>query len=347
MPHFMPKFLLVVVGLALALPLRAAPAPTSDPVKIDKFLPDETLGVFVFNVKQIRESKAYAKGMQKTVDDLLKKDEVQAILKEAGLDPTKDVDRVVLGIVPGRDGMGGPFIVVEGRFDPDKLAAAAESLGKKSGGAKKLEIGKIKAYEIQFGPPEPAVVAFLNRGTVIVATSKEDIEKAAAKSEGKSKTAFKAKELSKLLAQLDSKDAFAAACVAEMPFGGSATSTAGGAVTRTTFTLGKEGIESLMVSIKFTDAIAGKVVFAARDADTAKTLHAGFEGGLAKANAELAQAATAMKELEPLVDVAKGINLSIKDQMITFEGQAKPEALEAAIKSWFLARAGGPVPAGK
>src|SRR5262249_52977878 len=88
---------------------------------------------------------------------------VQAILKEAGLDPTKDIDRAVLAIVPGPEGMGGPFFVVEGRFDPDKLAAAAESLGKRTGGAKKLDIGKVKAFEMHFGPGDPAVIAILNK----------------------------------------------------------------------------------------------------------------------------------------------------------------------------------------
>jgi hypothetical protein len=346
MSRFSRISLAVVACLSLALPLRAAPAPTSELTKIDKLLPDETLGVFVFNIKLIRESKAYATGLQKHADELLKKDEVQAILKEAGLDPTKDIDRAVLGIVPGRDGMGAPFIVVEGRFDPDKLAAAAESLGKKTGGAKKLEIGKIKAYEIQFGPPEPAVVAALNRNTLVLATSKEEIEQAAAKAEGKSKTAFKVKELSKLLNQLDPKDAFSAVCAAEMPFGGSATSNAGGAVTRTVFTLGKEGIESLLVSVQVTDQIAGKVTISVKDAATAKTLHAQFEAGLAQATAEVTKAVGAMKELEPLLEVMKGIKLSNKEQTITFEGKGGPEAILAAFKGLFFARGGAAVPPG-
>jgi hypothetical protein len=346
MPRFTRMTLVVVAGLALALPLRAAPAPTNEPVKIDKYLPDETLGVFVFNIKLIRESKAYAKGLQKTVDELLKKDEVQALLKEGGLDPTKDIDRAVLGIVPGREGMGGPFLVFEGRFDPDKLGAAAESLGKLTGGAKKLEIGKVKGYELQFGPPEPAVIAFLNKNTVILAASKEEIEQAIAKADGKSKAAFKAKELSKLINQLDPKDAFAAACIAEMPIGGS-TSNAGGKVTHTAFTLAREGIESLMVSFAATDVITGKVMFTAKDADAAKTLHAKFEAGLARATEEITRAAGAMKELEPLVEVVKGIKLSNKDQTVTFEGKGGPEVIEAAFKSLFFARASAPVPVGK
>jgi hypothetical protein len=128
MVHFLRRSLVVVASIVLAVPLTAAPSPTDEPGKIDKFFPDETTGVFVFNFKLIRESKAYTKGLQKTIDDLLKKDEVQAILKEAGLDPTKDIDRVVLGIVPGREGMGGPFFVIEGRFDPTFAFAMACSM---------------------------------------------------------------------------------------------------------------------------------------------------------------------------------------------------------------------------
>jgi hypothetical protein len=104
--------LLAVAVLAVALPVQAAPAPTDEPAKIDKYLPDEAGGVFVVNLKPIRESKAYAKGIEKSVNELLKMDEVQSILKEAGLDPLKDIERVILAITPGRDGMSGPFLVV-------------------------------------------------------------------------------------------------------------------------------------------------------------------------------------------------------------------------------------------
>jgi len=347
MVRFIRPSLAVLAALVLAVPLSAAPAPTDEPVKIDKYLPDETTGVFVVNIKLIRESKAYTKGLQKTVDDLLKKEEVQAILKEAGLDPTKDIDRAVLGIVPGRDGMGGPFFVVEGRFDPDKLAAAAESLGKKIGGIKTLEIGKVKAYEMQFGPGDPAVIAILNKNTVILATSKEEIEQAAAKADGKQKTAFKVKELNKLIEKLDPKDALAAACVAQMPFGGTSTSNAGGIVTRTVFTLANQGIESVMASFTVTDVVTGKVTFSAKDAEGAKAMHAKFDAGLAEATAELTKVAGAMKDLEPLLEVVKGIKLSNKERTVSFEGKGGLEAVEAALKGLFLGWASAPVPAAK
>jgi hypothetical protein len=230
---------------------------------IDKYLPDETAGVFVFNTKLIRESKAYASGVQKSVDDVFKKDEVQAVLKEAGLDPIKDIDRVVVGIVPGRDGRGRPFIVLDGRFDPNKLATAAESLDKLGSSAKKLEFGKIKAYEVQVGRTDRAMVAFLNKNTVIIATSEEQIEQAIAKADGKAKTAFVAKEMAKLIDKLDSRDALAAACVAEMPLAFNL----GGMGWRTEYSLAKGGIESVMASFTATDVITAKLVFSAKDAE--------------------------------------------------------------------------------
>jgi hypothetical protein len=310
---------------------------------IDKYLPDETAGVFVFNVKVIRESNAYTNGVQKSVDEVFKKDEVHAILKDAGLDPIKDIDRAVVGIVPGRDGRGRPFIVLDGRFDPNKLATAAESLGKLGSGAKKLEIGKVKAYEVLLGPNDRAVIAFLNKNTLILATSMEEMEQAIAKADGKKKTTFQVKELAKLIDILDPRDALAAACVADMPLA----CNVGGMGWTTEFTLAKGSIETVMASFTATNVINGKVVFSAKDADSAKALHAQFEAELTKATAQLSVAADGNKALEPLLKAVKEIKLSIKEQTITLDANGGPEVIDAAFKSLFLARAGATVPAGK
>jgi hypothetical protein len=307
---------------------------------IDKYLPNETAGVFVFNTKLIRESKAYANGLQKTVDELLKKEEVQTVFKEAALDPIKDIDRAVLGIVPGRDGMGRPFVVFDGRFDPIRLAVAMEYLDKWGGSAKKLEIGKVKAYEVRFGRADPALIAFLNKNTVILATSMEDLEQAIAKADGKEKTAFQLKEMAKLIEKLDLRDALAAACVAEMPL----ICKVGGIATRSEFTLAKGGIESVMASFTATDVITGKIVFSAKDADSAKAFLAQLETELTKATALLSDAAGELKALEPPLEAVKGIKLSNKEQTITVDATGGPEVIDVVFKSVFLARASVPVP---
>jgi len=332
-----------VAVLAVALPVQAAPAPTDEPAKIDKYLPDETGGVFGVNLKPIRESKAYTKGLEKSVNDLLKMDEVQSILKDAGLDPLKDIERVILAITPGREGMSGPFLVVEGRFDPDKLVAGAEALGKKYGNVKAIEIGKVKAFEIGLGGGPGSFVAILNKNTVILAETKEEIEQAVEKGTGKKKTEFKAKGLAKLMEKMDAKEAFTAACAGEMAFGGSVMN-AGGVVTRKVNTLADEGIESVTGSFTVTDVIKGKVVFTAKDAEVAKKLSAQFEAGMAQAIKEGTREAATRKELEPVVEVLKGVKMSSKEQAITFEGQGGPETIEALVKAIFMGRASAPVP---
>jgi hypothetical protein len=154
--------------------------------------------------------------------------------------------------------------------------------------------------------------------------------------------------MAKLIEKLDPKDALAAACVAEMPYGGTATRTPGGPVTRTTLTLASEGIESVMASFTVTDLISGKVVFSTKDAGGAKELRAKFEAGLALATAELTKVAGAMKDLEPLLEVVKGIKLSNKEQTITLEGKGGDDVIVAALKGLFLGRAASaPIPAGK
>jgi hypothetical protein len=301
---------------------------------VDKYLPDETAGVFVFNIKQIRESKAYANGLQKSVDEAFKKEEVQAILKEAGLDPIKDIDRAVVGIVPGRDGRGRPFLVLDGRFDPNKLAIAAESLERLGSSAKKLDIGKIKAYEVQVGRTDRALIAFLNKNTVIVATSEEQIEQAIAKADGKAKTAFHAKELAKLIDKLDLRDALASACVAEMPL----SFNLGGKGWRTEYSLAEAGIETVTASFAATDVITGKIVLSAKDPDSAKTILAQMDTELTRATALVSDAAGEMKALEPLLEAMKAIKLSNKEQSITVDAAAGPEVFDAAFKSLLLAR---------
>src|SRR5262249_32482587 len=71
--------LLAAAFLGFALPAQAAPAPADEQPKVHKFLPDDSGGVFLVNIKQIVASPLYTKNFQKQVDELLKKDEVQTI----------------------------------------------------------------------------------------------------------------------------------------------------------------------------------------------------------------------------------------------------------------------------
>jgi hypothetical protein len=342
-----PTALFTVAVLALAVPVQAAPAPSDEPVKIDKYLPDDTGGVFVVDVKQILASKAFTKDVKKQIEDVLKMEEVQMVLKDSGFDPLTDVDRVILAITPGNnEGMGGPFFVVEGRFDAAKLTSKMAELGKQFPNIKEVEIGKVKAYEIG---PGNGYFALVGKNTLVFATNKEEMTEAVEKAGGKRKTEFKSKSLPKLIAKMDPKLAVSVACAGEMATSGSAMALPGGGVVIMAHTLADEGIESVTGGITVGEDIKGKIHFTARDADTAAKLAAKFEAGIAQMHKGVAGEATRNKELGSLVDLIKTIKPTANEQTITVEGKGGADAVVALIKAMLFEIRGGAAapPAGR
>jgi hypothetical protein len=339
--------LLVAALLIVASAAQAAPAPDEPAVKIDKYLPDDTGGVFVVDVKQILASKAFTKELKKQIEELLQIEQVQMVLKDTGFDPIKDIDRVVLAITPEVDGMSGSFLVVEGRFDAKKLEAKAADFGKQHPAIKEIDIGNAKAYEWRL-PGQPAYFALyfalVDKGTFVFCASKQELTEAFEKAGGKRKTEFKSKSLAKLIAKMDPKLAVNVACAGEMPTGGSAMFLPGGGFVRMTRTLADEGIESVTGGLTVGEDIKGKIHFAARDADTAKKLAAEFEEGLAEMHKHIAREAVRNKDLGPVVEVVKTIKGTTNEATITMEGHGGAEAVQALIKA-FLFEAGGAAPA--
>src|SRR5262245_23171405 len=78
--------------VAAVVLLAAPPAPAAE---LDKYLLDDTDFVLSMNVKQVLSSPAFTKHYQKQVEELLKMEPVQRVLKDSGFDPLKDVDRLM------------------------------------------------------------------------------------------------------------------------------------------------------------------------------------------------------------------------------------------------------------
>src|SRR5262249_43833652 len=111
---------LALVAAAPAAP--AAPVPAQAPVPpLGKYLPDDTDFVAVVNVKQVVASPLFSKHFLKMAEAALKGEQAQRFLKGAGLDPLKDVDRVLVVLSrscwndarPGRN--EGPVFIFQGR----------------------------------------------------------------------------------------------------------------------------------------------------------------------------------------------------------------------------------------
>jgi hypothetical protein len=121
---------LPVIGLALAL---AAAAPlTASSRSTDALLslvPADAASVAVVHLSDLRNSPVSGK-LFAGADHMTADGDAARFLADAQLDPKKDVDTVVVAGRPSAGSGGTPVLaLVEGRFDPDRLAAAVVSRG--------------------------------------------------------------------------------------------------------------------------------------------------------------------------------------------------------------------------
>ncbi len=188
-----------VLAAGVVAPARAA--------EIDAVLPTETESVVYVNVRQVVDSKLvtkYALGQIKQT--MAGNDEVQKLLKDLGVDPLKDIDKVTFGSWgKGPEDMQAVG-VVRGKFDPAKLFAAAEAQAKTN--ADKVAIVKEGEYQLVKitveKQPKPLYAAAVDEGMIVVGNDKKLVAKTLTGITAKAKPAVK-KELAALLLKQDDK----------------------------------------------------------------------------------------------------------------------------------------------
>ena len=136
----------MLVTAGLSAPVRAA--------EPDPLLPKETTAVIYVNFRQVLESEMVKKYAIEQFKQGLEGEEAQKVLKGLGLDPLKDIDRLIVGVW----GKGADDInfagVLRGNFDPEKLFKAIEAEAKKN--PDKLSLVKKGKYTLVKGTNENA-----------------------------------------------------------------------------------------------------------------------------------------------------------------------------------------------
>lgn len=307
--------LLALAVVLAALPVRAAEA--------DKALPDDTEMVVTVNVRQFLDSPLIKKaGLDKA---LAGNEESQKVLKDLGLDPLKDIDRVILA---GGKGDDQTLIVIKGNFDPEKIAAKAGELAKehkdhvkvhKADGTTLYEItGVDKAVPL---PPQaqgqvpldkPMMIAVADKTTVVAGVSKDAVTAAIARVTGKKSGEIKNKELKALLAKQDAKQTVSIA----IPGG----------------TIGQEKIKHVTGGITVGADIKIEAHVATTDLDAAKELNDQFKEGLMTVQGLVGGFAAQQKALMPVLDILNGIKHDVKDKDVIVNTTIKGETIEALLK---------------
>lgn len=176
------RFALAASALAFcaaAAPLSAASRSAGDLLSL---VPADAASVAVVHLSDLRESPLSAK-LFEGADHMTVDGDAARFLKEAQLNPRKDVDTVVIAGRPPVPGKGSPTLALfEGRFDPDKLARAAEGRG-----AVRKTTAAGDYYELPedhgHGEEHPGAVAFASP-TLVIAGTESAVEQALAARQG-------------------------------------------------------------------------------------------------------------------------------------------------------------------
>jgi hypothetical protein len=314
----------LVLGLVLTVPALAAPAPLDGPAgSFEKYLPDAADGVVSFNVRQFLDSELIKKA---GLDKLFASDDSQNVLKSLGLDPLKDIDRIIISHDKAAD---DNYFIVQGKFDPAKLAAAAEQAAKDKKEALKIHKSPLgKVYEISKLddlvklPPQAAgqvgsllkeksvfgVIA--DKGNIVLVGTKESAELVLAKAAGKKTTKLTNKDLPGLIAKIDPKQTIAVALPAP-----------------------EDRFKSVTGGVTVTQDVKVDVKLTAVDADTARQLNDMIGEQLHSAQDIAGILVLQQKELAPIVDIISGVKHDAKDNTIGITTEVKGDTLEKLFKA--------------
>lgn len=184
--------------------LALAPVTTVRSADLEPLLPAETESVVMINVRQVLDSDLFKKYARGQVEQALQGNDAQKTLKEIGLDPMKDIERVIGGTWgTGPDDMKALF-VVRGKFDPAKLFTAVQQAAKAD--PDKVEIlsdGDYKLIKLTVeNQDKPFYASVANEKSVVVSNDKKLILNALAEAQKNPKPRLK-KELAELVKTQD------------------------------------------------------------------------------------------------------------------------------------------------
>ncbi|MFL5240889.1 MAG: hypothetical protein ACJ8FY_02165 [Gemmataceae bacterium] len=273
-------FCIGFIALAIADFARSAPAPKPQTLTpFVQFIPDDASFVAIENIKD----SPVAKKDKKSLSDDEQQVFVAAALffppcfKDFGIKPFEDIERLVVIGAPPQPSDSDPHLkrsitLFQGRFDQDKLRAAADRLVEEKADEKKvkrLNVGQATVYEMPYG----LYLYLLDPTTLICAPSKKLLEEVIKKGLDKKPAKPKNARLARWLEELDSSAPINLIALEDSIVGKRSWSDTinGQRVERTEInTLRDGGIEVVQATLGIGSHPRAKVLVEAKSADNAK-----------------------------------------------------------------------------
>jgi len=313
------------LAAALAAVFAAPPVRASEP---DKLLPAETDSVVYINVKQVIESDIVKKYALEQMKQALQGNDAQKFLADLGLDPLKDVDKVVIG-GSGKDQTDMKFLaILHGKFDPEKLYKAAEAQTKKDGDHFTLvKDGKDVMFKYQPDNGNPVYGTVVDDTTVVLGNEKKTITTALAAATAK--TVVIGKDLAGLVAKMDDKASMWAVSVVKgkldnvkIPAGGPGPNLQGQLA----------GLESIVAVVRVTADVNLDVTLGMKDADAADEMGKSVKELVDTIKGALPFLAAQKPELKPLVEAGKSLKSDVKEKSVVLTAKLPGNAIGQLLK---------------
>jgi hypothetical protein len=309
-----------LLGAALAAAFLVAPARAAD---VSKYLPDGTLFVVTFNIKQLMDAplvktdeKAFKDGMS----------EISKALEGFGVDPNKDLKRIVIAA-----GMDFPkaLVLLEGKFDADKVHGKLKEMAKdKKHNLTVADDDKLVHYKLKLpkapipqpGLPSELLLAPLDENFLAVAMEKDALSDAVAKMGGK-KAEIK-EDVVALIGKIDPKETLSLVVVPPPEM------LAGGPV---------DGLKTVTGGVTVAEGIKTNILLSTKDADSAKSLAQMINEGLNQMKQFLPLIASQQpnfgpKEQKMATDLIDLFKASAGEEGVRLQGNVTKEFIEKNAK---------------
>jgi tetratricopeptide (TPR) repeat protein len=289
---------------------------------VETYLPDDAGFVVAVNVRQLLAAPAFSPAYRARLERALKEqDRWQVLLAGLAFDPLQDLTHVVLtGAFLDPKGAPGWRLLIHGRFDPDRFRTLAEDRFKPQEAPDGLG-GYYRLYESRAaGSGARAYIALVNGTTIVFSPSRDEVLDALAKGAGWKRTALEQEGVRAGLERVDSgRSAWLVLT--------------GGAVLSNGVSAEKSfGLLRLVGSLNVTEDAAVEMVATIKEEKGARKAAEDLTRDLPKLVDRATAAAGQRPELAPLLELAKALQVTAKDDTVTVKGQMSGAAIAEALK---------------
>lgn len=188
--------------LAAAFAFAPATARAAEP---DKLIPNDADTVISVNVRQVIDSDIVKKYALEQIKQFLAGQDAQDFLKKIGLDPLKDIDRVIVaGSGKDQNDIKG-LMIIHGKFNAERLYQEAEAQTKRDPDKFSLvKDGKDVMFKFQPENGNPLYGTVVDDNTIIAGTDKKIVTTALATANSDKKPVFN-KQLAGMITKMDDK----------------------------------------------------------------------------------------------------------------------------------------------